>query len=112
MLFDRSAAIQQLISIALREINKKEAVQAYREGRMTLRQCADMLGVDYFEFNEILDEQGTPIVHEPGWEAKTISGQIKHPFRGNSLSLSSNLTYEHKLAREFVERKGKWHLGR
>lgn len=50
---DRSDAIQHLVSFALREINKKEAVQAYREGRMTIRQCADMLGVDYFEKNGI-----------------------------------------------------------
>jgi len=54
---DRSSAIQQLVSFALREINKKEAVQAYREGRMTIRQCADMLGVDYFEINEILSSE-------------------------------------------------------
>lgn len=77
---DRSAAIQQLLSIALREINKKAAVEAYREGRMTLRQCADMLGVDYFEFNEILNEQGVPVVHEPGLDAEAISGQIRASF--------------------------------
>ncbi len=62
---DRSSALQHLVSVALREIYKKEAVQAYREGRMTIRQCAEMLGVGYFEMNEILQSENIDIISEP-----------------------------------------------
>lgn len=74
---DRSAAIQQLVSFALREINKKEAVQAYRDGRMTIRQCADMLGVDYFEMNEILNAEDAPIVYDLIEDKETLLSTLQ-----------------------------------
>jgi len=68
------------LSFALREINKKEAVQAYREERMTIRQCADMLGVDYFEINEILSSENVPIVSESKPDIESLPARIKDSF--------------------------------
>jgi len=77
---DRSSAIQQLVSYALSEIKKKEAVQAYREGRMTIRQCADMLGVDYFEMNEILNMENVPIINGSDIDTETMLSNLKKSF--------------------------------
>jgi predicted HTH domain antitoxin len=76
---DRSSAIQQLVSFALREI-KKEALQAYREGRMTIRQCADMLGVDYFEMDEILNSENVPIITGLDPDEETLLPRLKETF--------------------------------
>ncbi|SFH36268.1 Uncharacterised protein family (UPF0175) [Desulfotomaculum arcticum] len=77
---DRSSALQQLVSLALREIHKKEAVQAYRDGRMTTRQCAEMLGVDYFEMNEILQSENVNIIPEPCQNAETLLNNLQESF--------------------------------
>lgn len=77
---DRSSALQQLVSVALREIYKKEAVQAYREGRMTTRQCAEMLGVDYFEMNEILQSENANIIPEPFHNTEKLLNNLQESF--------------------------------
>lgn len=77
---DRSSALQQLVSLALREIYKKEAVQAYREGRMTIRQCAEMLGVDYFEMNEILQSENVRIIPEPCQNTEILLNNLQESF--------------------------------
>lgn len=77
---DRSSALQQLVSVALRENYKKEAVQAYREGRMTIRQCAEMLGVDYFEMNEILQSEKVNIISEPFQKSKKLLDNLQESF--------------------------------
>ena len=59
---DRSTAIRQLLAFALREKNKPKALQAYKEGRLTIRQCAELLGVDYYEMNDLLSEANIPII--------------------------------------------------
>jgi hypothetical protein len=58
---DRSTAIRQLLAFALREKNKTKALQAYKEGRLTIRQCS-ALGVDYYEMNDLLSEANIPII--------------------------------------------------
>ncbi|AEG14131.1 MULTISPECIES: UPF0175 family protein [Desulfofundulus] len=80
---DRSSALQQLVSFALREIYKKEAVQAYREGRMTIRQCADMLGVDYFEMNEILKSENINVIPDPEQGLATLLPELEDSFGKN-----------------------------
>jgi predicted HTH domain antitoxin len=62
---------------SINEINKKEAIQAYRDGRMTIRQCANMLGVDYFEMNEILNGEGVPIVPDLTEDKETLLSTLK-----------------------------------
>ena len=59
---DRSTAVRQLLAFALREKNKNKALQAYKEGRLTIRQCAELLGVDYYEMNDLLSEANIPII--------------------------------------------------
>ena len=58
----RSTAIRQLLAFALREKNKSKALQAYKEGRLTIRQCAELIGVDYYEMNDLLSEANIPII--------------------------------------------------
>jgi len=77
---DRSSALQQLVSLALREVYKKEAVQAYREGRMTIRQCAEMLGVDYFEMDKILQSENVNIIPEPCQDTETLLNNLRKSF--------------------------------
>lgn len=59
---DRSTAVRQLLAFALREKNKNKALQAYKAGRLTIRQCAELLGVDYYEMNDLLSEANIPII--------------------------------------------------
>ena len=61
---DRSTAIRQLLAFALREKNKTKALQANKEGRLTIRQCAELLGVDYYEMNDLLSEANIPIIED------------------------------------------------
>ncbi len=77
---DRSSALQQLVSVALREIYKKEAIQAYREGRMTIRQCAEMLGVDYFEMNDILQSEKANVISEPFHDTDKLLKDLHESF--------------------------------
>ena len=58
---DRSTAIRQLMSVGLRERNKREVMEAYRINRITLREAAELLSVDYWEAQDILAEEGIPI---------------------------------------------------
>ena len=43
---DRSTAIRQLVDQALRDLSKREALQAYQQGRLTLRELAGTLRLD------------------------------------------------------------------
>ncbi|WP_279220965.1 UPF0175 family protein [Desulfofundulus salinus] len=63
--------------------NHVGAVQAYREGRMTIRQCADMLGVDYFEMNEILKSENINIMPEPEQGLATLLPELEDSFGKN-----------------------------
>jgi Arc/MetJ-type ribon-helix-helix transcriptional regulator len=58
---DRSTAIRQLLAFALTERNKKKVLEGYADGRLTLREAAELLGVDYWELQSILAEAGVPV---------------------------------------------------
>jgi len=47
---------------------------------MTIRQCADMLGVDYFEMNEIMAAENVPIIAEASPGKKPSFQQLKESF--------------------------------
>ena|SRR5438067_2355315 len=51
---DRSTAIRQLVDIALRELSKRDALTAYREGRLTLREFADALNLRIWGAHDVL----------------------------------------------------------
>ena len=42
---DRSTALRQLVDFALRELQKRETLDAYRSGRVTLRDFGRALGL-------------------------------------------------------------------
>ena len=58
---DRSTAIRQLLIKAVFEIEKQQILKAYREKRLTIREAAAALGIDYWQMQELLEETGLPI---------------------------------------------------
>ncbi|MEW6581453.1 MAG: hypothetical protein AB1416_01660 [Actinomycetota bacterium] len=58
---DRSTAIRQLVAFALREQQTREAVDAVRAGRMTLRGFATALDLDVWQAHDLLAASGAPV---------------------------------------------------
>jgi predicted HTH domain antitoxin len=58
---DRSTAIRQLVDFALREMSMREAVEAYQQGRLTLRELARTLGLDVWAAHDLLASRGIAI---------------------------------------------------
>jgi predicted HTH domain antitoxin len=57
---DRSTAVRQLVDLALRELQKREAIDAYVDGRVTLRELASALGLDVWRAQGLLRAEGVP----------------------------------------------------
>lgn len=55
---DRSTAIRQLVDFGLRELSKREALDAYRGGRLTSRELGTALGLDAWEVAGLLAAEG------------------------------------------------------
>jgi predicted HTH domain antitoxin len=58
---DRSTAVRQLVDFALRELHKRQAVEAYRAGRLTLREFARALGLDVWAAHDLLRVEGVAV---------------------------------------------------
>jgi hypothetical protein len=58
---DRSTALRQLVDFALREIQKREAIDSYRSGRVTLRDFARALGLDTWRAHDLLRSEGVAV---------------------------------------------------
>jgi hypothetical protein len=58
---DRSTAIRQLLRTALRQLATDEAVTAYRQQRLTIRQLADALDLDIWGAHDLLASEGVAI---------------------------------------------------
>lgn len=58
---DRSTAIRQLLVKGLQAELKSDVIKDYRDGRLTLREAAEILGVSYWEIQDILRAAGVPI---------------------------------------------------
>lgn len=58
---DRSTAVRQLVDFALRELHKREALGAYRAGRLTLREFARGLGLDAWTAHDLLRAEGVAV---------------------------------------------------
>ncbi len=58
---DRSTAIRQLVDLALRELAKSDALTAYRQGRVTLREFARLLALDVWQAQDLLAAEGVPV---------------------------------------------------
>lgn len=55
---DRSTALRQLIELGLLELAKRDALDAYRRGQMTLREFAGSLGLDIWKAHDLLAAEG------------------------------------------------------
>lgn len=58
---DRSTAIRQLLAKALLEEKRKKIAQEFAIHKLTLREAAEELGVDYWDLQEILEKEGVPV---------------------------------------------------
>ena len=58
---DRSTAIRQLVAFALQELSKREALEAYEAGRVTLGELAASLGLDAWSTHDLLRAEGVPV---------------------------------------------------
>lgn len=61
MKVDRSELIRRLLDFAIREKKVEEAVQAYREGRVTLWKAAEMASFSLREMMELAREKKIPV---------------------------------------------------
>jgi len=55
---DRSTALRQLVEFVLRELQKREALDAYRSGRVTLRDFGRGLGLTVWQAHDMLRAEG------------------------------------------------------
>jgi len=58
---DRSTALRQLVAFALRELHKRDAVDAYRGGRVTLREFARSLDLGAWAAHDLLRAEGVAV---------------------------------------------------
>ena len=58
---DRSTAIRQLLRLALRQLNKDEALARYRQGRLTIRQLAEAIDLDVWGAHDFLASEGVAV---------------------------------------------------
>ncbi|MGQ0743503.1 MAG: UPF0175 family protein [Acidimicrobiales bacterium] len=58
---DRSTAIRQLLRAALRHAAMEEALTAFRQERLTLREMAEALDLDVWAVHDLLASQGISV---------------------------------------------------
>jgi len=71
---DIDTALRKLLAKGLFEETKKGILENYRRGRITLREMAELLGVDYWDAQDILSEEGIPLIN---LSEKEIEKRIK-----------------------------------
>lgn len=59
---DRSTAIRQLISEGLKKELKTKVMESLKEKKLTIREAAEILDVEYWEVQQIIDEEGIEII--------------------------------------------------
>jgi hypothetical protein len=67
---DRSTAVRQLLDFALRELHKRDALQAYGAGRLTLRELGEALGLSVWATHDLLRSEGVDVAR--GDRAETL----------------------------------------
>lgn len=58
---DRSTALGQLVAFALRELHKRDAMDAYAAGRVTLREFARSLDLEVWAAHDLLRAEGVAV---------------------------------------------------
>jgi predicted HTH domain antitoxin len=61
---DRSTAIRQLVAEGLRVKLQQTVLEQFKKGKLTLRQGAELLGLTYWEMNELLRENHVPLMRD------------------------------------------------
>lgn len=59
---DRSTAIRQLIAEGLKTELKAKVIASLKEKKLTVREAAELLGVEYWEMQQIMDEEGISLI--------------------------------------------------
>lgn len=80
---DRSTAIRQLIDFALRELTQREATDAYRAGRVTLRELGRALGLDVWATHDLLATLGVPVAQGERSETASDLEELLGELRGS-----------------------------
>jgi predicted HTH domain antitoxin len=73
---DRSTAVRQLVDFALRELRKRDALSAYREGRVTLREFARALGLNVWAAHDLLRAEGVAISQGERSETRSALDEV------------------------------------
>lgn len=60
---DVDTVLRKLLVKGLFEETKKRILENYQQRRITLRETAELLGVDYWEAQDILSEEGIPLIN-------------------------------------------------
>lgn len=80
---DRSTAVRQLLDFALREMRKREALDSYRAGRLTLREFARGLGLNVWAAHDLLRAAGVAIAQgdrtETGSTLESVVAGLQPP---------------------------------
>lgn len=59
---DRATAIRQLIAEGLRIKLKDNVIEEFKQGRLTIREAADLLGLNYWQINDILGKERVSLI--------------------------------------------------
>ncbi|MCD6265779.1 MAG: UPF0175 family protein [Deltaproteobacteria bacterium] len=59
---DVTDALKEYAQIMVWEEKKEEAISAYNEEKVTLRELADLLGLSYWEADELLEKEGIALI--------------------------------------------------
>lgn len=78
---DRSTALRQLVDFALLELNKRQALEAYRTGRVTLREFARALGLEVWAAHDLLRSEGVPAAQGERSETSEALGSVTPDLR-------------------------------
>lgn len=59
---DRSTAIRQLIAEGLKTELKNKVIESLKKRKLTIREAAELLNVEYWEMQQIMDEEGVNLI--------------------------------------------------
>jgi hypothetical protein len=76
---DRSTAIRRLVDFALREHDKRDALDAYQGGRLTLRELGRALGLDAWETHDLLVAEGVAVAQGSREETSQALEDLPRP---------------------------------
>lgn len=75
---DRSTALRQLVAFALRELQKREAIEAFAAGRVTLREFGRGLGLDVWAAHDLLRAEGVAMGQGERGETRSALAAALH----------------------------------